>query len=389
MLSNDNVSSDAKRLYQLPLWLRRLFAVCVLSIYLQHPAPSPGQTPAPAATNPPPAAEPATPQRFSPAVEQKALIILEEAGLRVTRRAIHSGNTASINKAMSSLAREKRKLRMLKESLNESEQQLYTINNQLRQGSNVRAQLSLQLANVRPGDATTNNRLVGLLEANKVMIENGRRQRDQATELVNAALGKLNDAEAEYTGKVLQLRKDYEQSQLALEQTLSQQEVQTALRVLRVNRDLPIPTADSLLSTVDRRLSKVEQEVHQEAIPLTKRGNSLLANVVINSKTVSMVVDTGASLICLPAAVATEIGVTVDETAEPIRLQLADGRIIDGHKVLLPRVRVGDFEVLNVEAAVLGKEAVAAEPLLGMSYLGNFRPEIDPAAGTMRMTRVD
>jgi predicted aspartyl protease len=51
-------------------------------------------------------------------------------------------------------------------------------------------------------------------------------------------------------------------------------------------------------------------------------------------------------------------------------------------------VRVGTFEVENVEAAVLSDAAFAAEPLLGNSFLSHFRSEIDQSAKTLRLTRV-
>ena len=42
----------------------------------------------------------------------------------------------------------------------------------------------------------------------------------------------------------------------------------------------------------------------------------------------------------------------------------------------------------NVECAVLGPEASMAEPLLGMSFLENFKFEIDAAAKKLNMVKV-
>jgi chromosome segregation ATPase len=44
---------------------------------------------------------------------------------------------------------------------------------------------------------------------------------------------------------------------------------------------------------------------------------------------------------------------------------------------------------LEQDGKVLGPEAVAAEPLLGMSYLGRFEFKLNPAAGTLTMSRVE
>ena len=67
---------------------------------------------------------------------------------------------------------------------------------------------------------------------------------------------------------------------------------------------------------------------------------------------------------------------------------LADGRSIAASGVVIPKMRVGLFEVENVDAAVLEPNAVGAEPLLGMTFLGNFKFEIDGPAKTLKLLRV-
>jgi aspartyl protease family protein len=57
--------------------------------------------------------------------------------------------------------------------------------------------------------------------------------------------------------------------------------------------------------------------------------------------------------------------------------------------VRIKSIRVGKFTLENVECSVLGPEAVNALPLLGMSFLGNFKFEIDAAAGTLEMTTIE
>ena len=55
---------------------------------------------------------------------------------------------------------------------------------------------------------------------------------------------------------------------------------------------------------------------------------------------------------------------------------------------MIPSVRVGKFVVEKVECAVLGEEAVNAEPLLGMSFLGHFKFELDSDAKTLTMVKI-
>ena len=101
-----------------------------------------------------------------------------------------------------------------------------------------------------------------------------------------------------------------------------------------------------------------------------------------------MVVDSGAAMVALPSATATELGIKVPLDARVIKLMLADGRTISAHGVTLPRVRIGEFEAENVEAAVLDDVSIQAEPLLGMSFLGNFKFEVDSAGKTLKLLRV-
>ena len=55
----------------------------------------------------------------------------------------------------------------------------------------------------------------------------------------------------------------------------------------------------------------------------------------------------------------------------------------------IPSVRVGKFTAENVECAVLGADAISAELLLGMSFLGNFKFEINAQKGTLTMVKVE
>ena len=141
----------------------------------------------------------------------------------------------------------------------------------------------------------------------------------------------------------------------------------------------------------EKRLKTLEDSVLSETIPLRREGgDSLYVSVVFNGKhTKELIVDSGSTLILLPAAVAKECGVEVGSTAPEIVLVLADGRPIRGRQVTIPSVRVGKFTLEDVDAAVLGPEAAAAEPLLGMSFLSEFKFEVDAQRSTLTMVKVE
>ncbi len=63
--------------------------------------------------------------------------------------------------------------------------------------------------------------------------------------------------------------------------------------------------------------------------------------------------------------------------------------MIEGKEVVLESVRVGKFTVKKVRAAVLGAKAVAAEPMLGMSFLAKFKFEINAGESTLSLTQLE
>ena len=72
-----------------------------------------------------------------------------------------------------------------------------------------------------------------------------------------------------------------------------------------------------------------------------------------------------------------------------IILVLADGRRVPAKRITIDSIRVGRFVVEDVEGAVLPAELTEASLILGMSYLSNFKFDIDPGTMKLRMTRLD
>jgi aspartyl protease family protein len=102
-----------------------------------------------------------------------------------------------------------------------------------------------------------------------------------------------------------------------------------------------------------------------------------------------MIIDSGASIVALPHEMALACGLEPGSEAPNIRLILADGRPIEAKGITIDSLRVGKFTVENVECGVLGPEAVAAKPLLGMSFLREFKFELNTQRRTLTMVKVD
>jgi aspartyl protease family protein len=252
-------------------------------------------------------------------------------------------------------------------------------------------QLSAQLANIDPSDVTLNNKLVGALNAIRGQHDLGRQQTDKMDEQVKAARAKANEAREAYIQFILDARKLAGKIEADYTQKAADPEVKAAVARLNqaTGKQFELAPSASFQSSL-RRLKQLEDTVLSEAIDLRDDGGKTLrVSVVVNGKyQEEMVLDSGASLISLPSAIATKFGLKPTEKDPRITLQLADGREIEGRLMKLTSVRVGKFTVDNVECAVLGPEATMAEPLLGMSFLENFKFEIDAAAKKLNMVKV-
>jgi clan AA aspartic protease (TIGR02281 family) len=236
----------------------------------------------------------------------------------------------------------------------------------------------------------TNNRYVAMINATRARIRELVTERDRLkeTELIEKR-NLLSKVESDYANLVLAIRRSYREIHDKLVKDLETEPVKIALGVMTANFETPRDmTADQILASLDKRIEKIEQEIFSENITLEVDNGSMYVDVSVGNKTARMVLDSGATLVSLPATTATELGINIPADARKMQLIMADGRTIDARAVTLARVRVGEFEATNVEAAILDAAATGAEPLLGMSYLSNFKFEIDSAAKSLKMLRV-
>ncbi|MCC9640940.1 TIGR02281 family clan AA aspartic protease [Rhodopirellula sp. JC740] len=331
------------------------------------------------------------PTRYSPAVEAKAEAILKEAGLRRSGKTLIADAAAELAREMSGLSKQRRELVLQQKEYATAQSQIGQMEEQLRLAETKDGELNLQLARVAGTDVLTNNRIVALINANRTRMKQLRSQRTQAEETTADLQAKLNSKEAEYAETVFQLRKSLDNLREEVAHSTKDEKVQIAIRVMNANHGVPMSISpDDILQTIELRLAKIEQEVFSESIPLEKeRSGSMHVTVSVNNQTVRMMVDSGATLVTLPASVARELDISIPADAKRLRLVLANGDELSAQRVTLESVRVGQFEAKDVECAILEPIEAKVEPLLGMSYLGEFKFEIDAVQKTLRMLRVE
>lgn len=315
---------------------------------------------------------------------------LTEAGLRPTSSGVMMPAEAALSKELAKSLQLRKLLAMAMKEQQTIEQQQTLGQQALTALRQQHVALNAQLANVR--DVATNNRIVGALEAMRGQHELVEQQLEQLDTKMKEARAKANEARENYLQFVLDTRKLADKIKADYETTASDPEVKAALDLLNKSfgKQLEIGPTNSFVAN-EKKLQALEETVLSEAIPLRVEGaNTYMVSTVINGKhTQEMVLDSGASLISLPASMAETFGLKPTSKDPKISLQLADGRVIEGHKMTIPSVRVGKFELKNVECAVLGPEAIRAEPLLGMSFLGQFKFEVDAAANTLTMVKIE
>ena len=102
-------------------------------------------------------------------------------------------------------------------------------------------------------------------------------------------------------------------------------------------------------------------------LPADSRGH-FMTQGAINGRTVSFMLDTGATTVAISAADALRIGLDYSK-GTPVQINTANG-VAAGYRLRLNSVRVGDVEVYDVDAIV--SEQSMPFVLLGNSFINRF-----------------
>ncbi len=122
----------------------------------------------------------------------------------------------------------------------------------------------------------------------------------------------------------------------------------------------------------------------EHIIPARRRGSHQLVDVVLVGPgqapvTVSLMVDTGASTVVLPASMMRVLGFSPEDLRDGWT-QTANGRV-RAKMGMLASVDVGSAVAEEVKVTFLDDQKLGGSKLLGMSFLQRFRMTIDDANG--------
>lgn len=326
------------------------------------------------------------------AMEDSPTKALEAKGLRALSRGLILDDETKFSKDERDSSKLKRALFMKDKELATIKQQEEVIRGRITGMTQANVQFNAQLTQLGPGDITLNNRLVGAINANVAQI---RLLEQQLTEIEKAsknARAEASKAREDYIEHVLGLRKladsiNNRYAELAADPTVKE----TVSKLNSASENSYELGASTAFKSALIRLKSMEDSILSEEIPLRDDGgNAMMVSVVLNGEhNVEMHVDSGASLISLPFQMASKCGIEVTSEDPEIILELADGSQIRANLKTIPLVRVGKFTVKDVECAVLSPTAVNAAPLLGMSFLGQFKFELDAQKGVLNMVKIE
>ena len=216
-------------------------------------------------------------------------------------------------------------------------------------------------------------------------------QSTQSIDRLKEARKQANDIREEYVQDVLSMRAKADEITQQWSKLAEDSTVKKALDKINhaLGTKFALKPSSSFTANI-KQLKTMEDAVSSEAIKLENEGNSLWVNVMVNGKhSKRMIVDSGANVISLPDKMVRDMGIESVSSGTPIRVSLADGREVPATLIKLASVRVGKFTVEDVECCVLGREAPDAPPLLGMSFLGQFKFEVDAQQAELKLVKVD
>lgn len=241
-----------------------------------------------------------------------------------------------------------------------------------------------KLAGVK--DAFTNNKIIGNINSLQSKIKEGTEyKQSQETEL--AKLGNTRD---EYVTAVLDLASKFEEIGKEYEKLAADTSVKGAIDKINEKARPKVKLGPSVEYTSNVfQIKKQRDTIKSDIIPITVQGHVHHVDVNFNGKvTRSLVLDSGASYICLTSDTAKMLDMVPGPEAEVMKMQLADGKLVDARHMVIKSVRVGQFTIENVDCAVLPADLVAADNLLGGSFLKNFIYKIDPQAGELHLSQI-
>ncbi|MDB5174189.1 MAG: hypothetical protein JWN51_2962 [Phycisphaerales bacterium] len=287
------------------------------------------------------------------------------------------------------LAEGMKQIRVLRKKLDEDNKARTALEKQIKMMKSGIAQGEFQRRNmldqyVKLKDVTQKNNMVAQIESLESRLKEAHDQKETLETKVNAI-----DAapRQQFIDLVLDLYTKVDEAQGKYKELGEDPEVKGVIEKLNAPGKPKVklgPSTEFLASAT--LLKKWRGDVSSDTIPIKHENEVPTVEVTLNGTTTrEMIVDSGASMVCLTADLAKQLKMNPTDKDQTISFKMADGKVVEAKLMVLKSVRVGQFTVEDVECAVLPPSLVAAEPLLGGTFLNNFIFKVDPKAGELHL----
>jgi len=326
---------------------------------------------------------------FARADAESAQKLLQEKGLKKSKPYFLLEKELELTKMLRNATALRKKVFDAQKKAEAAEQQLAGKKRLIVTYLQQRRELRVQLDRTRSFDAYT--KIVSALNelADRIALME---QSDDLEKAAKAARAAVSQATGDYSEHLLKAEKRLNSIKERYADLAADPKVREA--IAEVNKvegtEHKLGPGRTFLGSGKRLESLLEQVLSETIDVRLGPGDLWYVQVMFNGEHAKEIsIDTGSSAIALPFAMAKEMGIEPRSNDPAIFMQLADGRIIEGRKIIVDKVRVGRFTVEGVECVVFPPHCTKAEPLLGMSYLQHFNYKIDTKRSKLVMSRVN
>jgi len=146
---------------------------------------------------------------------------------------------------------------------------------------------------------------------------------------------------------------------------------------------------------LQKRIEKqrIEEDKRPKKVGFSNDGQGIVIEANLNNRAqVSLVLDTGASVILLRKEVAQKLGINLENVKPDSNIIVADGRKVNAKYITLDSVKVENVEAVNVGAAIILdeiKDIGFRDGLLGMSFLQRYNFKVDQRDKRLILERLE
>jgi clan AA aspartic protease (TIGR02281 family) len=158
---------------------------------------------------------------------------------------------------------------------------------------------------------------------------------------------------------------------------------QTAEKIL-YSHSFPINLTDQV-RVLEKQIADLKFQENKIVIRFSPGSDQIPVSGVLNNRlSQNFIVDTGASMVTIPAAASEKLGIAVNG-ATPVRKLITAGGVIEAPEVILHSIQLDGWTEYNVTAYIVDMPNQSGLGLLGLNYLKRFRMDLNTESGILTL----